>query len=286
LIFRCDFENGEIKNPHLIPIQIQKLRPVIADSLKSIEIFKHVSSISDTFKTVLTLKDNLIQIHKPDDKFIYETFCKNLKFDVYNKHFEVYDNRDYYTRYQLPDTHMIIRDVCSFYEDSTLYFYTIVKNKSNGIPGLAVFPYSFPGSGFLIPFMDQHFYFNPWNIELLDTDNDLNPEVVMATFHSSRYNDPEENRIIVFKRRKDHLTPFWYGACSKSHIFDFTVDNYDQDTNQRLVILEALKDTCIVRAVAHKWKNPGFIPDKILFEARDNKKIDLKSIGLNLISMD
>ncbi len=284
IIFQCKFKQGSIIEPRLLPISIKNGRPELADRNVASKIFEHLKKVSSTFNTTYTFDKEFIQINYLANKPIKEIFYKNFKFDVFKNHIEVYDNIGLKFSYSLPDTNYLIEDICSHYNNDIISFYSIVFNRISEKSRVAIFPYSFNRSQFLKPSLDSHDYFNPWKIEILDVDNDKNPEIILGVNKSTRYFNIKENRIFVFNREKAYIFPKWFGSKVGNPIIDFKID---KDVPNNLIILEESKDTSVNKIVSYKWNGFGFDNDKILYDLEDdkNKKIhfELSDLKFNIL---
>jgi len=264
-IFNCVFDNGEIKNPELIPVSIVNNRPQIADKAESKEIFEHLTKISRGFKVTFEQKNKNILINYKSDKTIKEFVHKRLRFYFYADSIFSFDDTYFEKLYKIPDTNFIFRDVCMFPTDSMLYFYSIVENKTNSKKMIAIFPFSLQKYEFARPFLDSHDFYNAWKIDLLDVDNDNVPELIVGVNKSTRYFDKEENRIFVFNVDGTYIYPKWLGSKIGNPIVDFKID---KDKN-KLVLLESIDD--VYKVFLCEWNGFGFDLDEFLFDVDTNQ---------------
>jgi len=270
-IFQCEFKDGNILNPDLIPIYIENNRPQIANKNKANEIFEHLKKVSVDFNTSLTFMNNIIKINYLYSKSVKEFKFKNLNFVISEKNISVFDDKFFNYSYQIPDTNFIFVDACFYQENNVVYIYSIVKNKINHKSQIAIFPFSIDNLEFLEPSIDNHDYFNPWKIDILDVDNDSIPEIILGVNKSTRYFKNIEKRIFVFNRNKDYIYPKWLGSKIGNQIVDFKVD----ELKQKLIILQKSSKPQFNEAYECKWTGFGFDLDNFLFYLDTIKNIKI-----------
>ncbi len=272
VIFQCKFKDGNILRPELIPVYIKNNRPEPATKQIAMEIFEHLTEISDTLNTGFSFHEEVIQINYEVENPIKETQFNELVFHVFKNRISVYDDQGYHCSYDLPDTNYTIKDACVYSEDSTVFFYTIVCNKSTNKSRIGIFPYSPGKREFLKPSLDSHDDYHPWKIELCDVDKDDNPEIILGVNKSTRYSDNKENRIFVFNREKNYIFPKWLGSKLGNPIVDFKVDKH----TSQLILLEESKESSIKKAVSYIWNGFGFDYDKILFDIENLNNLEIQ----------
>jgi poly-gamma-glutamate capsule biosynthesis protein CapA/YwtB (metallophosphatase superfamily) len=261
VIFTCKFEKGNIVEPVFIPVSIVNYRPEPSDSLTFKKIFNSLETNSKSLNTNLFIQNKEIKIENIPKKPLKEFFCKDLKFDVYQKYIEMSDFKDYNLQYKLPDTNFIIQDICMLEKSDTAFLYTIVNNHITNKSQIAIFPFSITKRTFFQPSLDKHDYFNPWKIELLDVEMDGNPEIILGVNKSTRYDKNNENRIFVFNRDKDYIYPKWLGSKLAYPFIDFKTDK-----NGSLILLEKIADSEKGMITLYKWNGFGFNREKVIGE--------------------
>jgi len=269
VIFNCQFKNGQIINPELIPVYIDSCQPSIASKDIRKDIFKHLNKVSNPFKTTLTLNDNSLSINYDFEKPIQELSSSNRIFYLYRDKIVTYNSFNEKIQYSLPDTNYVLIDAALFTNDNRIFIYSIVQNKNNNKSRIAVFPFSIDKNEFLKPSLDSHENYNPWKIRVFDVDNDDKPEIIVGVNKSTRYYDNEENRIFVFNADNDYFYPKWLGSKIGNPIVDFKVCK----ATNRLVVLEKSEVNNSNMIVSYKWNGFGFDNEKILNEI--GNQIDL-----------
>jgi poly-gamma-glutamate capsule biosynthesis protein CapA/YwtB (metallophosphatase superfamily) len=269
IIFKCKFQNGNIIEPNLIPIEIINNRPTIADSSSSLKIYNQIEKVSAGFNTAYSLNNKFISINNLKERPLKEFFYEDLKFDIYKNCIKVYNNLEFDLQYSLPDSNFLIQDICMFPDSNAIYFYSIVSNKLNNKSQIAVFPFSQLQKKFLQASLDGHDYFSPWKIDLFDVDNDGNPEIILGVYKSTRYDEKKENRLFVFNREKDYMYPKWLGSKLAYPFIDFKIDK----SLGGLILLEDLDDNKAYKIALYKWNGFGFDRNKVIGEITDSKHI-------------
>ncbi len=269
VIFQCVFDNGKIENSELIPVFIQNNRPVPADKVQSELIFKHLTEVSEIFKTVLLKNNKKILIeyeHKPTVK---EFVFNNLTFYFYSDSICVFDNDFFELTNNLPDTNYIFKDACMLPQDSMIFFYAIIENKLNNKSQIAIFEFSIEKYLFSRPFLDVHDFYNAWKIDILDVENDDKPDLIVGVKKSTRYFQEKENRIFVFNIEGTYIYPKWLGSKIGNPVIDFKI-NYDNNT---LILLESFEKEGIYKAFDCKWNGFGFDLENFLFSIDTSQSI-------------
>lgn len=266
-IFQCTFEDGVIKNPHLIPIKIENNRPVIAKIKDAEETFNQIKKISKGFNSIFEIKDKIIKIKSNYKKTINEFYVKNLKFDFYQDSIFVFDDSFFEYSYSMPDTNYVFVDVCMLPKDSLIYFYSILKNKQTSKTQIAIFVFSTKKFAFATPSLDAHNFFDAWKIDILDVDSDGVEELIVGVNKSTRYFDEKENRIFVFNIDGTYIYPKWLGSKIGNPIVDFKIDK----VKNKLILLESFEKEGLNKAFECSWNGFGFDLDSILFELDTNQ---------------
>ncbi|MBD0403032.1 CapA family protein [Flammeovirga sp. EKP202] len=262
VIFNCQFQNGQILNPELIPIYIDNCQPKIASKGIKKDILNHLNKVSNQFNTTFTLKGNSIKIDYQFEKPIKELDTSSHRFSIFKDKIVTYNSFNEAIQYSLPDSDFILVDADVFTTEKGIYIYSIVQNTINHKSRIAIFPFSVEKNEFLKPSLDSHESFNPWKIKVFDVDKDGNPEVIVGVNKSTRYYSEKENRVFVFNTDNDYFYPKWLGSKIGNPIVDFKVCS---KTN-RLIVLERSKVKNTNMVVSYKWNGFGFDNDKILNE--------------------
>jgi poly-gamma-glutamate capsule biosynthesis protein CapA/YwtB (metallophosphatase superfamily) len=281
IIFRCKFQNADIIDPYLVPVEIINNRPTIADNNTSKKIYNQIEKVSEGFNTSYTLNNKCIYINNLKERPLKEFFYEDLKFDIYKNCIKVHNNLDFDLQYSFPDSNFLIQDICMFPDSNVTYFYSIVKNKLSNKSQIAIFPFSLLQKKFLQASLDGHDYYNPWKIELFDVDNDGNPEIILGAYKSTRYDEKLENRLFVFNREKDYIYPKWLGSKLAYPFIDFKIDK----ALGGLILLEDRNGMNTFKIALYKWNGFGFDRDEIIGEITDS--VNIKKLfqisGLNTV---
>jgi poly-gamma-glutamate synthesis protein (capsule biosynthesis protein) len=263
LIFRCEFQQGKINNPHFIPMYIKKCRPHPADSLKSRQIYEHLDSISTTYNTELTITPaGLVAITIPAARTVKEIHYQDIKFNFQPKQIEIYDRGSQLLHYNLPDSVYSIKDAGYHIEESVIYFYTIIQNDTSAKSRVAIFPYALFENNFLKPTLDLQDDFNPWKILVGDLDGDLNPELIVGVDKKISYFPEAENRIFVYNRDKDCIYPKWFSSKIHQPIIDFKMEFDSVQRRDKLILLENNADDSLYEVISYSWNRFGFNQDQ------------------------
>ncbi len=271
VIFNCQFKNGQIINPELMPIYIDNCQPSIASKQISEDILEHLNKVSNQFKTTLTLNDNSIWINYDFEKPIKELNFLNRSFYLFRDKIVTYNSFNEEIQYFLPNTNFNLIDADLLPKDNCVYIYSIVQNTNDNKSRIAVFPFSIEKNEFLKPSLDSHENYNPWKIKIFDVGIDEKPEIIVGVNKSTRYYDNEENRIFVFNADNDYFYPKWLGSKIGNPIVDF---KFCKATN-RLVILERSEVNKTNMVVSYKWNGFGFDNDKILYEIGNETDLNI-----------
>lgn len=262
VIFNCQFKNGQIIKPELIPVYIDNCQPSIASEDIKKDILNHLNKVSNQFKTTLTLNDNLLKINYDYEKPIRELNFSNRSFYLFKNRIVTYNSFNEEIQYSLPDTNYTLIDADLLAKENCVYIYSIVQNTTDNKSRIAVFPFSVEKNEFLKPSLDSHENFNPWKIKVFDVDLDDKPEIIVGVNKSTKYYDNEENRVFVFNVDNDYFYPKWLGSKIGNPIIDFKICK----TTKRLVVLEKSDVNNTNMVVSYKWNGFGFDNDKILNE--------------------
>ena len=269
VIFRCQFKNGELINPELVPVYINNCRPELASGQNTLEIFKHLNKVSEPFNTTLTLNDSIIKINYNVEHPIRELNAGGRNFYIYQKKIMTFNLLNEAIEFTLPDENYTIKDTDIFVSKKIAYLYSIVKNTVSDKSRIAVFPFSLDRNEFLKPSLDTHDHYNPWKLRVFDIDGDENPELIVGVNKSTRYYKNRENRIFVFNTDKDYFYAKWLGSKIGNPIVDFKIC----ERTRRLVVLERSDESGKHIAVIYKWNNFGFDYDEVLYEMVDTPNV-------------
>jgi poly-gamma-glutamate synthesis protein (capsule biosynthesis protein) len=99
VIFRCQFENGKLVNPELVPVYINNCRPELASSQNTREIFEHLNRVSQPFQTTLSLNDSIIKINYNVEYPIRELNASGRNFYIFKKKIVTYNALNEATEY-------------------------------------------------------------------------------------------------------------------------------------------------------------------------------------------
>ncbi len=267
-LFQCKFKNGTVIMPELLPVYIKNNRPEPASTKVSKEIYERLKKLSET--TDMNFNGKSIQINYKTKKAIKELINGNDKFDIFENQISVYNkNNNSYSIHKLDENYKF-KDACIYEEDRITYIYAIIFDIKTKKSCIAIFPFSLEKFEFLKPSIDSKRELNPWKIEIMDVDDDNNPEIILGVKKQTKYFKKEENRIFVFNREKDYIFPKWLGSKIGNPIIDFKID---KKLNQ-LIVLEKSLSSSRAKAISYKWNGFGFDNDEILFEIENLK--DLK----------
>ncbi len=267
LIFSCVFQNGQLKNPQLIPVKINNTRPEMADEKTQNEIFSYLDTLSSAFNTRLLLEKNIIKIQQHTKKPIKELQLKGFSFYCYSQEICCYTPENQQIMYSFPDSNYYFIDADIFFQQGVFYLYSILQEQEEK-SRIAVFPFSPISNSFLLPSIDVHNDLYPKKLALCDLDNDSNPELIVMANKTTRYFQEKENRIFVYNVDKDYFYPKWLGSRIGNTILDFSVDKQ----NKRLILLQKLPQENRLKVQSYKWNGFGFDFDAFLFYIEDKDK--------------
>ncbi|MFB6319869.1 CapA family protein [Saccharicrinis sp. FJH54] len=258
-VFQCQFHNGQIMVPELIPVLINNCRPVPAEEKTSEEIIKRLNRLSNPFDVKISKKNAAYKINYSAEKPLKELMSDGVHFNIFqNKIDSYYDHK--ITTFSMQDSSFVFSDAVLNTEKDTAFIYAIIKDTLLNISRLAIFPYAILKNEYLRPSIDSHTGLFPWKLQIMDVDEDQRPELVVGVKKKTRYHNIEENRIFVYNISKDYIYPKWLGSKVGNPIVDFKVDGI----SNRLIILERFKNSADQMIISYKWNGFGFKNDAII----------------------
>jgi len=255
-IFACEFFQGEMLRPRLLPVEILEIRPEITAPEVAREIFVQLQKISEEFNTRLDFNGTEILL-APQTAFenpVREIWCNGLKFSLFESKIVVSEKGRCVNQYHLPDSLHVLVDGCLVAEGAWVYLYAIVAQENLEIRRIAVFPFHLVHREFSQPALDAHTDFRPWKILAADVDADANPDLLVGVFKSTRYDSVVQNRIFVYNREANFIYPKWFGSRLSYPILDFKVVETE---STQLVTLERSAPNQF-RIIRYRWNGFGF----------------------------
>jgi poly-gamma-glutamate synthesis protein (capsule biosynthesis protein) len=266
-IFSCVFQDGQLKNPQLIPVKIINTRPEIADEKTQNNIFSYLDTLSSAFKTSLLKEKNSIKIPQSTQKPIKELQLNGFSFYCYSQEICCYTPENQRIMHSFPDSNYYFIDADIFFQQDVFYLYSILQEKEEK-SRIAVFPFSLTSNSFLLPSIDVHDDLFPKKIALCDLDKDSNPELIVMANKTTRYFQEKENRIFVYNVDKAYFYPKWLGSRIGHSILDFSVDKQ----NKRLILLQKSPQDNRLTVQSYKWNGFGFDYDAFLYYFEDGDR--------------
>ncbi len=99
--------------------------------------------------------------------------------------------------------------------------------------------------------------FNPWRIEVVELDDDPEPEIALGVYKKTRTDSHLARRLFIYDWTGYCLSPKWLGSRLALPMEDFRFIRPAGAKHHQLVALEQAPDTKLIRK--YRWNGFGFI---------------------------
>lgn len=114
--------------------------------------------------------------------------------------------------------------------------------------------------------------FNPWRIEVVELDDDPEPEIALGVYKKTRTDRQLARRLFIYDWTGYCLSPKWLGSRLALPMEDFKFIRPAGGRRHQLVTLEQTPDSKLIRK--YRWNGFGFIAIETVSYCNGNEETD------------
>jgi len=114
--------------------------------------------------------------------------------------------------------------------------------------------------------------FNPWRIEVVEIDDDPEPEIALGVYKKTRRDPHLAKRIFIYDWTGYCLSPKWLGSRLALPMEDFKFVRPAGERHHQLVALEQTPNSRLIRK--YRWSGFGFIAIETVSCVEKNGGVD------------
>jgi gamma-polyglutamate biosynthesis protein CapA len=252
-IFTCDFKDGQVLHPRLIPVYIEKGIPRPATPIERSQILQQMNEISAPYQLSFVQENSCLIPTSAPPVIIQRISIQDMEFQLHQNSITAYHPIHGEAKLVIKGDYTFKMGVAGA-TGKRIYIYALLQKGQDSGSVLVIYPFSIPSYTFLQPSMDRQQGWNPEKLLLMDVDSDGDIELLLLVHKKSRYDTTRQKRIFVFHTNGDHIYPKWLGSKMGNPVIDMYVSPHDTS----LWVLEQSYQKSQYQVVSYRWNGFGF----------------------------